>query len=72
MDEPGCVVPPSELVEGEAEVLDGLEGLDPQELLLEGPDESLGDAVARGFGERVAYSVSGSTGRCLWCRTGST
>ena len=38
-------------MEGEAEVVEGVEGLNPQDLLLEGPDESLCDAVALGLGD---------------------
>jgi hypothetical protein len=46
LDQPPFVVDLEPRVKGEAEVLDGLEGPHPQELLLEGADETLRAAVA--------------------------
>src|SRR6187455_2440111 len=48
LDQPAFVVGPPELDEGEAEFLDGSEGPDPEEVLLQRPDEPLGAAVALG------------------------
>jgi len=48
LDRPGLVVGPREVDEGEAELLDGLEGPDPRQVLLRGPDEALSAAVALG------------------------
>src|SRR5881296_4057913 len=45
-EDPGFVVLPTEVLQGESELLDGLEGSDPQDLLLDGAHEALGDAVA--------------------------
>ena len=47
-DQPALVVGPPELDEGEAEFLDGPEGPDPEEVLLERSDEALGATVALG------------------------
>src|SRR5262245_60763146 len=47
--EPATVVALLELVEGEPQILDRLEGPHPEELLLERADEALGHAVALRF-----------------------
>ena len=48
LDQPMLVVGPPEVDEGETQLLDGAEGPDPEEVLLEGADEPLGAAVALG------------------------
>ena len=45
-DQPVFVVGPLEVDQGETEILDGPECPDPEEVLLERPDEALGAAVA--------------------------
>ena len=46
LDDPGLVVGPLERNERQAEFLDGRERADPQQVLLQGPDEALGAAIA--------------------------
>src|SRR3954452_889352 len=46
LDDPALVVGPLERDERQAELLDGLEAAHPQQVLLQGPDEPLGAAVA--------------------------
>jgi hypothetical protein len=46
LDEPGCVVGLSEVEQRPTQLLDGVEGLHPQEVLLQGADEALGAAIA--------------------------
>ena len=46
LEEPGCVVGSAELDERLTELLDGVEGPNPEQVLLEGADEALGAAVA--------------------------
>lgn len=51
LHEPSVVVAVLEGDEREAQVLDRGEGLDPEDLLLQGADEALGDTVALGLGD---------------------
>ena len=53
LDTGGCLFRPRERPVGRAEpeFLNGIEGLDPGQLLLEGADEAFGDAVARRLGD---------------------
>jgi hypothetical protein len=46
LDQPVFIVGPPEVDQGQVELLDGLEGPDPEQVLLQGADESLGAAVA--------------------------
>jgi hypothetical protein len=46
LDQPVFVVGPPEVDQGQAEFLDGAECPDPEQVLLQGPDEPLGAAVA--------------------------
>src|SRR3954464_11365782 len=46
LDDPGLVVNLPELLERQAQLLDGGEGPDPEQVLLQRPDEPLGAAVA--------------------------
>ena len=48
-DEPGFIVVPGELDERGSQLFDGVEGSHPQQVLLEGSDEALCDAVALGL-----------------------
>ena len=48
-DEPGFVVASGELDECGSQLFDGIEGSHPQQVLLEGSDEALCDAVALGL-----------------------
>jgi hypothetical protein len=45
LDEPLLVVPPPELPEGLDQLRDGGEVADPEQVLLQGSDKSLGDAI---------------------------
>ena len=47
-DEPGFIVAPGECDEFGAQVLDGFERPHPEQVLLQGSDEALGDAIALG------------------------
>src|SRR3954454_12252744 len=49
LDDPGSVVGLLEGLERQAQLLDGREGADPQQVLLQGPDEALGAAVPFGL-----------------------
>jgi hypothetical protein len=49
LDDPGVVVGVLEGVQGQAQVLDGGEAADPEQVLLEGADEALDAAVALGL-----------------------
>src|SRR3954452_21108806 len=49
LDDPGLVVGPLEGEQRPAQLLDGLEAPQPQQVLLERPDEPLGAAVALGL-----------------------
>ena len=51
-DQPVFVVGPLEGEQGKPELLDGAEGPEPQEVLLQGPDEALGAAVAFGRADK--------------------
>src|SRR3712207_6410116 len=48
-DEPGCVVVGDERLQRATQALDGVEGLHPEEVLLQGTDEAFRDAVALGL-----------------------
>ncbi len=50
-DEPRAIVPLLELQECQAQLLHGVEGAHPQQLLLQRPDEPLGATVAFGFAD---------------------
>src|SRR4028119_55133 len=53
LDQPRRVVGPAEGEQRRAQLLDGVEGPHPQQVLLQGPDEALGAAVPfRGANER--------------------
>ena len=49
LDDPGLVVGSLEREERQTQLLDGREVADPQQVLLQGPDEPLGTAVAFGL-----------------------
>jgi hypothetical protein len=49
LDDPGLVVDLLEPVQRQAQLLDGVEAADPQQVLLEGPNEALDTAVALGL-----------------------
>ena len=48
-DEPSFIVVPGECDELGAQFLDGFERPHPEQVLLQGSDEALGDAIALGF-----------------------
>jgi hypothetical protein len=49
LDDPGLVVGLPERLERQAQLLDGVETPDPEQVFLQDPDETLGAAVALGF-----------------------
>ncbi len=51
LDDPGLVVGLPEPLECQAQLFDGVEAADPQEVLLQHPDEALGAAVALGLAD---------------------
>ena len=55
LDQPASVVGPPELDEGEAEFLDGSEGPDPEQVLLQRPDEPLGVPQPQGILQSDAH-----------------
>ena len=48
LDQPGCIVDLTEFEQCEAQLLDGLEVPNPQQVLLQSSDEALGTAVSLG------------------------
>ena len=50
-DQPVFIIVARESVESLAQFLDGVKDADPQQVLLEGADEALGDAIALGFAD---------------------
>src|SRR4051794_8983222 len=50
-DEPGGVVVGDEVLQLAAQLFDGVEGMHPQEVLLQGANEAFGDAVAFGLAD---------------------
>src|SRR3954451_3337356 len=50
-DEPGGVVVGNELLQPTAQLFDGVEGMHPEEVLLQGADEAFGNAVALGLAD---------------------
>ena len=59
-DEPSGVVVGNELLQPAAQVLDGVEGVHPQEVLFEGADEALGDAVTSPLTKSAAQTFGTS------------
>jgi hypothetical protein len=76
LDQPAFVVGPSEVNEGEAELLDGPDGPDPEQVLLQRADEALGaagvlggaDEGPRRGGAGPRRFPSGSRATCTGCR----
>ena len=60
-DEPSFIVAPGECDEFGAQVLDGFERPHPEQVLLQGSDEALGDAVALGFAHEGRRSFDAQT-----------
>ena len=65
LDQPVFVVGLPEVEQGEAELLDGLEGPHPEEVLLERPDEPLGAAVALGRADEGRRALGAEEGDLL-------
>ena len=65
-DQPMGVVAVGELEQCQAQVLDSLEALDPQQVLLEGADEALGDAVAFGLAHEGRRGLDAEEGDLAW------
>src|ERR1700681_2475792 len=60
-DEPSFVVAPGECDEPDAQFLDGFEGPHPEQVLLQGSDEALGDAIALGIAHEGRRSFDAQT-----------
>jgi hypothetical protein len=61
LDQPSGVVGLAEVEQRPAKLLDGVEGLHPQEVLLQRADEALGAAVALRCADEPAHRGRGST-----------
>ena len=61
-DEPSGVVMGHEILQPAAQLLDGVEGVHPQEVLLQGADEALGDGVRYGSMRQSAAVEVTATG----------
>src|SRR3954453_14365065 len=64
-DEPGGVVVGDELLQPAPQVLDGLEGVHPEEVLLEGADEAFRDAVALGLADEGGRALEAEEGNLV-------
>src|SRR5215213_2245060 len=62
-DEPGCVVALPKDEQRLTEVLDGVEGLHPQEVLLERADEALGAAISLGGSHEGGRTLDAQEGQ---------
>jgi hypothetical protein len=62
LEDPGPVVRVLEGVERLAQLLDGLESADPEEVFLERPDEALGAAVALGLTDEGGRGLDAEEG----------
>src|SRR5215203_2893644 len=62
-DEPGCVVALPKDEQRLTEVLDGVEGLHPQEVLLERADEALGAAISLGGSHEGGRTLDAQEGK---------
>src|SRR5918996_1099539 len=63
LDDPGLVVDLLEPVQRHAQLLDGVKAADPQEVLLEGPDEALDTAVAFGLAHEGRRALDAEEGQ---------
>src|SRR5918992_6015219 len=61
-DEPGGVVVGDEVPQPAPQVLDRVEGVHPEEVLLQGADEALGDAVALGLADEGGRALDAEEG----------
>src|SRR3954462_12399180 len=64
-DEPGRVVDLPKDEQGLTELLDGVEGTHPEQVLLQGPDEALGAAVALGSPHKGGRALDAQEGKFL-------
>src|SRR3954470_13985109 len=64
-DEPGGVVDLAKDQQGLTEVLDGIEGPHPEQVLLQGADEALGAAVALGGSHEGGRTLDAQEGKLL-------
>ena len=61
-DEPGGVVVGHEILQPAAQLFDGVEGMHPEEVLLQGADKALGDAVALGLADEGGRALDAKEG----------
>src|SRR4029453_14829854 len=64
-DEPGRVVDLAKDQQGISEVLDGIEGPHPEQVLLQGADEALGAAVPLGSPHKGGRALDAEEGKLL-------
>ena len=64
-DEPGLVVAAREVLEGDPEFLDGVEGSHPQQVFLQRADEAFGDAVPLRFPDKGGRAHDAQEGQFL-------
>src|SRR3954462_13441643 len=64
-DEPGCVIALPKDQQGLTELLDGVEGAHPEQVLLQGPDEALGAAVPLGSPHEGRRALDAQEGKFL-------
>ena len=65
-DQPVGVVPGGEVEQRQAQLLDGLEVADPEQVLLQCPDEALGDAVALRLADEGRRGLDAEKAISLW------
>src|SRR3954453_4673637 len=65
LDQPGCVVGFPECEQGLPQLLDGLEGPHPQQVLLQRADEALGAAIAFRGADKSRRAVDAKKGQFL-------
>ena len=69
LDQPPLVVAVLEGHQSQSELLDGLKGLDPQQLFFERPDEALGYTVALGLPDKCWTRADPKESSSAWkCR----
>ena len=61
-DEPGRVVVGNEVLQRAPQLFDGVEGVHPKEVLFQGADKALGDAVAFGLADEGGRALDAEEG----------
>ena len=66
LDDPGLVVGLPERLERQAQLLDGVEAPDPEQVFLQHPDEALGAAVAFGLADEGRRACDAEEAVSAW------